>query len=75
MVTKKRTTKRKRRTTKRKKPVRGFDTNARRIARQQGVSLKRARAILAASTRRASPAAKRRNPRLKRVKGKAKRKR
>jgi len=59
---------------KRKRPVRGFETNARRIARERGISLERARAILAAATRRASPAAKRRNPRLKRVKGKAKRK-
>jgi hypothetical protein len=31
--------------------------------------MKRAGAILAASTRRASPAAKRKNPRLRRVKG------
>lgn len=58
-----------------KKTVRGFEANARKIAQKQGVSLKRARAILAAGTRKASPAAKRRNPRLKRVKGKAKRKR
>ena len=69
----------KRRVTKRKKPaakkkVRGFEANARRIAKRQGVSLKRARAILAAGTRRASAAAKRRNPRLRRVKGKAKKK-
>ena len=56
----------------RKKTVRGFEANARRIARKQGVSMKRARAMLASGTRRASPAAKRRNPRLKRVKGKAK---
>jgi hypothetical protein len=52
----------------------GFKAVARKIARRRGKSLKRARAILAASTRRASAAAKRRNPRLKRVKGKAKRK-
>lgn len=39
------------------------------IARKQGISKKRAGAILAAGTRRASPAAKRRNPKLKRVKG------
>jgi len=73
--------KRKRRTAKRKtakrKPakVRGFEANARRIAKRQGISMKRARAILAAGTRRASAAAKRRNPRLKRVKGKPKPKR
>jgi len=55
-----------------KKVVRGFEANARRIAKERGISLGRARKILAASTRRASPAAKRKNPRLKRVKGKAK---
>lgn len=47
----------------------GFKKVAQSIARKQGVPIKRARAILAASTRKASPAAKRRNPRLKRVKG------
>ena len=55
-----------------KKKVRGFKKVAAKIARKQGISKKRASAILAASTRRASPAAKRKNPRLKRVKGKAK---
>lgn len=45
----------------------GFSRVASRIARKQGISKKRASAILAASSRRASPAAKRRNPRLKRV--------
>jgi len=50
------------------KTVRGFEANAQRIARAQGISIERARRILAASTRRASRAAKRRNPRLKRVK-------
>jgi len=54
------------------KKVRGFEANARRIAKERGISLERARAILAAATRKASPAAKRRNPRLKRVKGKGK---
>jgi hypothetical protein len=39
------------------------------IARKEGVSKKRAGAILAAATRRASPAAKRANPKLRRVKG------
>jgi hypothetical protein len=43
------------------------------IARREGVSEDRAGAILAAATRRASPAAKRKNPRLNRVKGKSKR--
>jgi hypothetical protein len=39
------------------------------IAKRQGVSEERAGAILAAGSRKASAAAKRRNPRLKRVKG------
>ncbi len=55
-----------------KKKTRGFENVAGEIARKQGVSAERARAILAAQTRKASPAAKRKNPRLKRVKGKAK---
>lgn len=46
----------------------GFEATAEKIARKEGVSLERARAMLAASTRRASPAAKRKNPNLKRVK-------
>lgn len=46
----------------------GFKSVQRKIARQKGVSLKSAGAILAAATRRASPAAKRKNPRLRRVK-------
>ena len=73
MAKKRQTTKR--RSVKRKPTVRGFEANARRIANRQGISLKRAKAILAAATRRASPKAKRRNPRLKRVKGRVKRKR
>ena len=52
-----------------KKKVRGFAANAAAIAKRQGVSLERARAILAAATRRASPAAKKKNPRLRKVKG------
>ncbi len=47
----------------------GFDATSRKIAKQQGVSQERADAILAASSRKASPAAKRSNPCLKRVKG------
>jgi len=47
----------------------GFKAVQKSIARKEGVSMKTAGAILAASTRRASPAAKRANPRLKRVKG------
>lgn len=46
----------------------GFKAVAKKIARREGISEKRASAILAAATRRASPAAKKRNPRLKRVK-------
>ena len=54
------------------KKLRGFKAVSKQIARSQGVGMKRAGAILAAQTRKASPAAKRANPRLKRVKGKAK---
>jgi hypothetical protein len=52
-----------------RRKVRGFKANQRSIARRQGISMKRAGAILASGARKASPAAKRRNPRLKRVKG------
>lgn len=38
------------------------------IAKQDGVSKKSAGAILASATRKASPAAKKKNPKLKRVK-------
>ena len=48
----------------------GFKAVQAQIAKKQGISPKRAGAILAASTRKASPAAKKANPRLKRVKGK-----
>jgi hypothetical protein len=51
----------------------GFKAAQSQIARRQGVSKKRAGAILAAATRRASPAAKKRNPNLKKVKGGRKR--
>lgn len=51
--------------------TRGFKKNAQRIASRQGIPYDRAAAILAASTRRASKAAIRKNPRLKRVTGKA----
>lgn len=40
------------------------------IAKKEGISKKRAGAILANASRKASPAAKRKNPKLKRVKGK-----
>lgn len=47
----------------------GFKAVQSEIAAKEGVSEARAGAILAASSRRASAGAKRRNPRLKRVKG------
>jgi len=47
----------------------GFDAAARDVAKRQGVSMKRARAIIAAGARKASPAAKKRNPNLRKVKG------
>jgi hypothetical protein len=47
----------------------GFKKVQQHIASQMGVSEERAGAILAARTRMASPAAKRANPRLKRVRG------
>ena len=53
----------------------GFSAIQRKIAQTQGVSMERAGRILAARTRAASAAAKRKNPRLKRVRGAAKRKR
>lgn len=46
----------------------GFKAVQKSIARKEGVSMKAAGAILAHATRNASPAAKRANPRLKRVK-------
>ena len=45
-----------------------FKSVQKKIASQQGVSQKAAGAILASSTRKASPAAKRANPALKKVK-------
>jgi len=42
----------------------GFKSVAAKISRRQGVSSKRAGAILAAATRRAGAAARKRNPRL-----------
>lgn len=52
----------------------GFKAVQGEIAAKEGVSEERAGAILAASSRRASPAAKRANPRLSRVKGNPNRK-
>jgi len=46
----------------------GFKAAQSQIAAKQGISKKRAGAILAASTRKASPAAKAKNPNLKKVK-------
>jgi len=46
----------------------GFQAVQAKIAAKEGVSKDRAGAILAASSRRASPAAKKANPRLNRVK-------
>lgn len=51
------------------KKVKGFKANAAKIAKKQDISTERASAILAASTRRASASAKRKNPALKKVKG------
>jgi len=50
----------------------GFKAVQSKIAKKQGVSKKAAGAILASATRKASAAAKRKNPRLNKVKGKAK---
>lgn len=53
----------------RKTRRRGFKAVQAGIASEQGISLERAGAILASSSRGASEAAKRRNPRLRRVRG------
>lgn len=46
----------------------GFHRAAEKIAHMEGIPIKKASAILASKTRNASAAAKRKNPRLKRVK-------
>lgn len=46
----------------------GFKAVSKKIQSKQGVSKKQANAILAASTRKASPKAKKMNPKLRRVK-------
>ena len=46
----------------------GFKGAQRSIASREGYSMEKAGAILASATRNASPAAKRKNPRLKKVK-------
>jgi hypothetical protein len=48
----------------------GFKAVQKKIASKQGVSMKAAGAILASSSRNASAAAKKKNPNLKKVKGK-----
>lgn len=48
----------------------GFKAVAGKIASKEGVSKQRANAILASASRKASPAARKSNPRLNRVKGK-----
>lgn len=57
-----------------KKAHRGFKAVQKDIAKKQGISMERAGAILAAGARKASPAAKRANPRLLKVSGVSKRK-
>ena len=46
-----------------------FKAVQKKMAAKQGVSMKKAGAMLASSTRKASPAAKAKNPNLKKVKG------
>ena len=67
-TTGRRTTATSRASTRKKHP--GFTREAAAVARREGVSPSSARAIIAASSRNASPAAKRKNPNLKRVRGK-----
>lgn len=50
----------------------GFKAVQSKIARKEGVSSKAAGAILASASRKASPAAKKKNPRLAKVKGEPK---
>jgi hypothetical protein len=47
----------------------GFKAAAAKISRKEGVPMGRAKGILAAASRSASPAAKKANPRLKKVSG------
>lgn len=48
----------------------GFKAAAKSVAKKQGIPMKNASAIIAAGARKASPAAKKANPNLKKVKGK-----
>ena len=50
----------------------GFKTAQKQIAKKQGISMEGAGAILAAGARKASSAAKKKNPNLLKVKGKKK---
>lgn len=50
----------------------GFKAAQRSIEKREGIPAKNAGAILAASARKASPAAEKANPNLKKVKGKSK---
>ena len=50
-----------------KKKITGFKNVQKKIAEEQNISMDRAGRILAARTRDASPAAKRKNPKLKKV--------
>jgi hypothetical protein len=52
-----------------KKAHRGFKAVQKEIAAKQGIPMERAGAILAAGARKASPAALKKNPRLKKVAG------
>lgn len=52
-----------------KTPHPGFKSAQKSISKKQGISQESAGKILAASARKASPAAKRANPRIKRVNG------
>lgn len=52
-----------------KKPHPGFKGAQKQIAKKQGVSQETAGKFLAAGARKASPAAKKANPRIKKVKG------
>lgn len=47
----------------------GFKAAQKKIAKKQGIPMERAGAILAAGARKASAAAKRKNPNLKKVRG------
>ena len=57
-----------------KKVHRGFKAVQTSIAKKQGISMKSAGAILAAGARKASPAAVKANPRLKKISGVVKKK-